>query len=207
MHKLKRGCNGGARRASYERPADTIFPCFPHPPEVSNASRFPDLVCIMTPEDEQCREVYAYFGVAAYFAQCFEKSLCNFLMYHNALTIGNVTQENAGEIARSIQKKTMGQLLKEIKPVVTFGDPAGEALVDEALKKRNFLLHDYFWDRAIEFMSPNGRAKMLTELMELLDLFQRADGLAKTLARAASKAAGVTDEWLKAEVDKMTRES
>ena len=161
----------------------------------------------MTPEDEQCRDVYAYLGVAAYFAQCLEKSLCNFLLFHNVLTKGNVTLKTVDPVEKAIHKKTLGQLLREVKPVVQFDDPAGEALVDKALDRRNFLLHHYFWERAVEFQSANGRVKLLAELSDLRVLFQRADELAKALARKAGKAVGVSDELLQAELAEMNREA
>ncbi len=161
----------------------------------------------MTPEEEQCRDVYAHFGLAVFFAQNFEKSLCNYILFQTGLTNGNITLETVDAIEKAIHKKTLGQLLKETKLIATFDDPADESLVNEALIKRNYLFHDYFWDRAVEFMSPNGREVMLGELPEFRLLFQRADTLAKAMARAAGKMLGISDDLTHAEISKMMQEA
>jgi len=47
--------------------------------------------------------------------------------------------------------------------------------LDDALQKRNWLAHDYFWERAGEVMTTRGRSKMIEELTELSDFFSRVD--------------------------------
>ena len=36
-----------------------------------------------------------------------------------------------------------------------------------ALNKRNWLAHDYFWERAVQFMTTEGRADMIEELLSI----------------------------------------
>ena len=161
----------------------------------------------MTPDEEQCRDVYANFGVAVYFAQCFEKTVCNLLLFHRVVDQGDVTLENVDELERLIHKKTLGMLLKELKLNVTFNDSKNTDDFDKALEKRNFLLHHYFWERTVQTMSSNGRVQILAELDELRVLFQTADGIAKTLVAAARKAAGISPEMVQSELGQMQQEA
>jgi hypothetical protein len=159
----------------------------------------------MTPEEEQCRDVYNNFGVAAYYAQCFEKGLCNFLVHHKIPR--GVTLEEYETAERSIHKRTLGQLLQAARPFLVFADTANEALFNEAVDKRNFLLHDYFWERAFTIDSPDGRARMLAELTELRSLFQRANRVVESLTLAAVSGDGITQEMLLAERERMARDA
>jgi hypothetical protein len=85
-------------------------------------------------------------------------------------------------------------------------NPSSENLVKNALKKRNFLTHHYFWARAADFMTSRGRTQMIAELEELSNLFQQANLLATTLCKAASKAAGIPWECFEAEFDRMQKD-
>ena len=144
----------------------------------------------MTPEDEQCREVYAHFGVAAYFAQCFEKFLSNFLLLHARATKSDRAVEDIDALEEFFHKKTLGKLLKDVSAVVGHNS-SSEQLVRDALEKRNLLMHQYFRTRAEKFMTAEGRAEMITELEEVRDLFQRAGYFATALCKAASDAADI----------------
>src|SRR2546422_6433756 len=101
----------------------------------------------VTPEEEQCRDVYAHFGVAAYFAQCFEKFLSNFLLLHARAAKTDLTVKDIGDLEEFLHKKTLGKLLKDVGAVVTHNS-SSEQLVKDALQQRNFLMHQYFWARA-----------------------------------------------------------
>jgi hypothetical protein len=57
------------------------------------------------PEDEQCRDVYAYFGLASYLAQCLEKSLSNFLLVHARATNNRLTGNDLNALAEVISKR------------------------------------------------------------------------------------------------------
>jgi len=148
-----------------------------------------------TPEDEQVRDVFAHFGLAAYCAQLFEKGLCNFLVVYKMLTGELVTLADFDAAERKVHRKTLGMLLKDIRPLVTFSDPDGEKLLDDAVVKRNYLQHDYFWDRAVEFASVVGRGQMITELDELRLLFERAEEVAMLLTQATRRAVGLPDNY------------
>ena len=76
----------------------------------------------LTPEDEQCKEVYAQYGLAAYFAQCFEKGMINFLFFRvfTEKPDAKIDKLNIDDFLddyeRTLHKKTLGYLLKKSWP-------------------------------------------------------------------------------------------
>jgi hypothetical protein len=153
-------------------------------------------------EGGQIRDVFAHFGLAAYCAQVFEKGLCNLLVIHGMLTGEVVTLAEFDAMEKKTHKKTLGSLLKDVKPLIDFGDTDVEGMLDDALAKRNFLQHDYFWERSVEFTSTNGRAAMIAELDPWRPIFETATGFIDALCAAARKARGISDECIIAELEK-----
>ncbi len=149
--------------------------------------------------------MYAQYGLAAYCAQCFEKHLINFLLLHAQATNTAVTLKELDDLEEVLHKKTLGKLLKEIGAVMSHNS-SSEQLVNTALKRRNFLTHRYFWERAYEFMSSEGRVQMIAELEELRDLFERAEFFALALCQAAAKAAGIPWEFFETEFARTLKE-
>ena len=45
-----------------------------------------------------------------------------------------------------------------------------------AVDRRNWLVHSYFWDRAVELEHASGREAMIAELQQLADFFKDLDG-------------------------------
>ena len=93
---------------------------------------------------------------------------------------------------------TMGRMIKNLNSVTEVPTDL-EVILADALKKRNWLAHGYFRERATEFMSPTGREQMLHEVDECRILFQTAnERLEGTLAPIRAKE-GITDEWIERE--------
>jgi hypothetical protein len=89
---------------------------------------------------------------------------------------------------------------------VTQVDADLDQLLNEALRKRNWLAHDFFRERATEFMSATGREQMLREVDECRDLFQSADKRLEATVEPLRKKAGITDESLAREYQRMLSE-
>ena len=123
---------------------------------------------------QQRRETFARYGLAMYHAQCVEKSL--------AILVSSVFNkeflpsppDQRGEIQNGIFSKTIGRLSKRLEKQITIPPNLGKTL-ENALQKRNWLAHDYFWERAGELLTNRGREKMITELTDLSDLFSKLD--------------------------------
>jgi hypothetical protein len=133
----------------------------------------------MNDEDhiQQNREIYARFGVAMHICQVLEHSFANasfaFSILQNKPEV--VTPETWAELVDSFYEKefekTMGRMLQTLKASEIILSEAMQDLLKEVLKKRNWLAHGYYRDRAEEFMTENGRTKMIAELEEMISLF------------------------------------
>jgi hypothetical protein len=157
-------------------------------------------------EDDQYRDVYAYYGVAAYYSQTFEKYLINYLLLHAIAKNAEFTPQEFDKLESTLHmNKTLGALIKDIGKVSPFDDQ-GEEMVNSALSRRNFLVHHYFWHHAEGFMTSGGREKMLTELLELRDVFQKASTLAKDLCQKAAKEANIPWSEIQAEIARRLQE-
>jgi hypothetical protein len=151
-------------------------------------------------EEEQIKDVYAHFGLGAYFGQVFETTLCNLLILDARVRgeVANSAEVDALEVAQ--QKKTMGALIREFRTRTTL-PPNAESIMGTALDRRNFLNHHFFRVHAEDFMSEAGRLKMLTELHRIQESIKEADQVATLLCMALMKFLGITPEIIRAEFE------
>ncbi len=140
------------------------------------------------PEAEiQVREVFAYFGRAAYAASCVEHGLTIALMqaelmsqeFGRALRLRKGPSQSEceamfGDYLTKHDLFPLGTLISRFRSVVK-AEPALEALLDDALRRRNFLAHGFFREKAVDFAHAAGRAQMIEELDRDHDLFTRTD--------------------------------
>ena len=127
-------------------------------------------------ENELCKEMYAHFGLAVYLAQCIEHSLVNGLCYFDLLP--NKKPEDTTETYDLYADKhfstTMGVLIKNFTKSHSLTQELMD-LLNETKIKRNFLVHDYFRERAVELGSSEGLNKIINELQEIQLLFTTMD--------------------------------
>jgi len=142
-------------------------------------------------ESEQVKEVYAHYGLAMYVAQCLEQTLIQILMFHDFFP-ENIREKNHLDCDKwieefdkyndNISSKTMGRILGLVRDLDILNEHEIESL-KVALRKRNWLAHSYFVERAQLFMLPEGMKKMISELEECRDFL---DGVDKTLMKSIS---------------------
>jgi hypothetical protein len=142
-------------------------------------------------EEGQLNAVFACFGAAAQHAQFFEAALGDFLVVYNKICNENLTVQDFDAVGQNLQKKTMGALLTEFKKYVTISDVKVVELMDFALKKRNFLMHQFFRDRKDKFSIEQGRMEMLVELVSISNSLEQAmkitNGMRVALLEALQK--------------------
>lgn len=151
------------------------------------------------------KEVYTFFGLASYAGQCLEKGLVNFAMAYQLLEPKALTQDEWLELYESLNKRTFGQLLKAVKKRAEIPEPLMSNL-EEALIKRNWLAHDFFYDRAVHLTEHDGRAIMIQELRKLAELFQVADRMIDSVCEIVWESFGVTEDWVDSEIKKQAEE-
>ena len=61
----------------------------------------------------------------------------------------------------------MGALLTELRKLFTIDDAEIDTLLSDALKKRNFLMHEFFRAREPDFPSKLKRQRIFEELIEI----------------------------------------
>ncbi|MBP8180422.1 MAG: hypothetical protein KAZ88_05470 [Acidimicrobiia bacterium] len=152
----------------------------------------PDLA--MLSENDQIREVYAWAGRALYYAQVLEYGLVN-LMHVVFGTGGNLADEfsTVDEFLEVYFRKTLGRLANEVRQLDVL-DRATEDQLDEALRRRNFLAHSFFKDRAELFVRQEGCRLMLIELRDATELFISADFAVTEALYAMGAPVGLTRE-------------
>jgi len=155
-------------------------------------------------EDDHVKEVYAHFGLAMYMAQVLEHGIVNAFVFLNLLpkTEGKWSPDEFEHYMNTEFEKTLGRLIGKLRTLTTI-DNDFEDLLGNTLKKRNWLAHDYFRERAEEFMSSTGRNLMIKELQESRDLFKEADRQLDVIITPLMKKVGLTDEIVEEHLRKM----
>jgi hypothetical protein len=162
-------------------------------------------------EDEQCKETYAWAGLALYFAQVFEQGMIH-TVYVAQIVNGTMLDEfaTADEFHAKVDRQTAGTILRRVRQHVPM-TPGLEELCDDALRLRNFLAHSFFSERSELPFSQEGRKLMLEELRSMITTFRRADKELEVLMIAMHEQLGLKRstverifEELRAEVAKGT---
>lgn len=156
----------------------------------------------LDPESEQIREVYAHYGLAMYWAQCFEQSIFQHLLFFDHFPKARQTYTTPENWAEDFDRyeaqelgQTMGKLIRRLREV---GQPTDsiESALAKVLKSRNWLAHGYFADRAVEFTDPDGRESMIQELDKLRDSFRACTDELDAISMPAARKFGLTDDVL-----------
>jgi hypothetical protein len=146
-----------------------------------------DLYSSEDSDDEQVREVFAYFGRAMYAASCVEHGLTIALMQAELMSqvAGRVRREKAAptrdeweamfdDFMSKQDGLMLGTLIARFKSIVRVSTDL-ENLLSETLLRRNELAHAFFRERAVDFAHSSGRLEMIADLERDHDLFVRAD--------------------------------
>jgi hypothetical protein len=158
-------------------------------------------------KEEEHKEVYAQFGAVAARASQFETLLVCMLL---AIKKGKgelPTTEQYEELETRLQNsKTLGGLLSDVKTVVTM-TPAAEVLLAESLRRRNYLMHHFFRERAFEFVTTEGRQQLVAELKETHAYFLIAVRSAEAILLEIARQSGITMEAIAEEAERMRQEA
>ncbi len=164
-------------------------------------------------KSEHCKEVYAHHGLAMYRAQCVEQSIVQLLIYFDFFEkqvplFKSVEQweQDFDNFDQVISAKTMGQLVKKLVDLNAV-DPSIEELLREGLKARNHLAHRFFVDHALNFVSEEGRNKMIAEAEEKCTLFNKIEDVLNPITYALCEKYGLTQETLKEIEQKLFQEA
>jgi hypothetical protein len=121
-------------------------------------------------EDGKAKLIYAYFGLAIYVTNCLEETFSIMLWTNRIFKQKPKTNKEVNDIIDSVEnsKKTMGQLLQEIKENYGLSEDHKEILKN-VLVKRNYLIHKYFRLEIQKFYSETGQKEMLKYFGDIID--------------------------------------
>jgi hypothetical protein len=156
----------------------------------------PESLDMLKTEEGQLNAVFACFGSAAQHAQTFEESLTNFLTAYKRVAHFGLSTDEIEAIVQGLHKRTMGQLLHDLKGIVKFNDGDYIERMETALKVRNFLMHRWFLERKDCFKTKEGRFEMLAELISMERLLDSSRVMANAMRIALCSALGMEDTWL-----------
>ena len=151
---------------------------------------------IPEPDYEDPKEVYAFFGLAYYQAAVLEHGVLNLAVAMLAKDVPGITAGDVDKLYESFDKHTFGQVIKAAKAEFDISTTL-ETDLAIALKQRNYLAHRYFIVHDIDFLASSGKRKMIDELIEILKHLKSVDMRMDELWKTAWESFGVTDEWIK----------
>lgn len=157
-------------------------------------------------DPDSTRETFARFGLAAYQAQCVEKQLAILLASAHNPGFLSVEPDKRERFFQVEFEKSLGQLVRRLRERVSI-NPDLEERLRRALSLRNWLMHDYFWDRAAEVMTPSGQSRMIPELQEAADFLATVDEELTEISKAWYVRLDGSLEEVEAGVDELNRES
>lgn len=163
-------------------------PADPHNELLRGASQ------VFTEEERQINAVFAMFGHAGQMAQHFEEALSRFVVFYNRLHKGAMPEQDFQQLELSIQKKTMGALLRNLRDITTLSDTNVEARFDAALSARNYLMHEFFVKREKLLDTENGRAELLLELNTIGSLLKSTAAIANAMRIAVLKIVNIDEQ-------------
>jgi hypothetical protein len=144
-------------------------------------------------ESENIREVYAQYGLAMYQAQCVERQLAILAPMLHGMDPRRVTRPELEHFFEDLFRKSLGAMIAQLQNTV--GLPGGfEDRLRKALRLRNWLAHNYFWERAGHFPTLRGRATMIRELKEAAAFLDSLDRELTSIASSYYESVGVSDE-------------
>lgn len=152
-------------------------------------------------EASQKRETFARYGLAIYHAQCVEKQIGILLATSFNRKFMSVSPGDKEYFFSDAFQKTMGHLLKTIKEKVKI-EPTLYRRLTKALNLRNWLTHNYFWERAGSLLTWDGREKMITELTKASDELNALDNDLTTITVKWLKANGISESQVEEELKK-----
>jgi hypothetical protein len=127
---------------------------------------------------ETLRLLYLEFGRTAEMAQLMEMEAGNLALSFVSLAFdpSKITDDERNllrTIVDDVNSRTFGNLLKQIRKIGGVSEDI-QHIVDEALEKRNYLVHNFFRTHNLRINSEDGRKTMIADLIAIHESLSRA---------------------------------
>jgi hypothetical protein len=143
------------------------------------------------PDDDLIRELYARFGFAYFQSECLHRELCFVLALSALPTPDLITGPRADEELARAYGLTLGDVAAKLESVLPV-DLVGE--LREAVAARNFLAHQFWFERARFMLSVRGVGELLAEVDRYAEQFRRLDALVSDWKKPKIEAFGFSDQ-------------
>ena len=155
-------------------------------------------------EGRQRRETFARFGLAVYQAQCVERQIGILIASALNRDFLRTSPEERDSFFDVEFAKTLGQLMRALSEMMPL-NPELEPRLKRALQLRNWLAHDYFWQRAGSILTDDGRERMIAELQETADFFGTLDAELTAMSDKWLDRVGISRQVIEREMQKYKR--
>lgn len=152
------------------------------------------------PDYDDPKDLYAFCGLAVYYAQLIEHRLLYLAAVVHQTAGGLITQQECGDICASLNRHTLGPLLRATCCVVAMPENIRGVLSD-VLQKRRYLSERFFKVHVEDSWSTAGRRNMIEELQEMITLFKQADQQIERLSLAVRNRFNVNEAWVEKELE------
>lgn len=141
-------------------------------------------------DEQQRKEVFAWFGAASYYAQCVE---CELWIARLVLVRGRESPPSKQEWEQiEGEGLTMGKLMRLVERGIGMETTELDAL-QACVEKRNWLSHGYWTQRSHLLVSSDGRQQAVDELTDLCEVFKRGDDVARGISARIRARVGISE--------------
>jgi hypothetical protein len=153
------------------------------------------------PTGEEIKEAYACFGLAYYLSECLHRGLC-ILYAHSQLPspVNLTTNPRVEELYHTAYALTLGQVADQLNGVV---DQDLFDKIMEATQRRNFLAHNFWFERVHLMASRVGLSQMLEELADFESFFSDLNSEVHAISRQWLAEIGVSDDEFQASLNQV----
>lgn len=154
---------------------------------------------IPQPDYNDPKEVFAFFGLAAYCAQLLEQGITNLLVGSQIIEKKKTNWIHIRNLYEKADRQTLGKLLRSVRELSSFDASLDDELI-EALKNRNYLMHHFFVEHSTSILSAPGKRNMIDELQNIISVFKSVDQKVDELWLSIWKEYGFTKERIEQEL-------
>ena len=147
--------------------------------------------------DESLETIYRRVALALNYAQMVETNLVTVLAVCQK-AVDNLDPVEYFQLSELWSKKTMGQLVAQVRPLLG-SLPNLQDRLDQAREKRNYIVHRYFQENAERLMLESHHEALLDELSEIVGHLKATTEELQGILQRVLLASGMTqDEYHRA---------
>lgn len=124
------------------------------------------------PDEELIKELHAQFGLAYFRSECLHRELCNAYVLAPFAKSDGITGPRVDERTVEAFAMTLGKIVEAIEPWTT---AELQATLDEAVERRNFLAHRFWFERCHLMADSEGARGLIDTLRADSEFFLQAD--------------------------------